>query len=69
VTVEAHDEDGQPLSFVANDYLAVCIQHEIDHLDGIVFLTRMSRLKAAFHRKKLNAAFNKRHDDSTPASH
>ncbi len=53
VTVEAQDEEGKPISFVANDFFAVLVQHEIDHLDGIVFLTRMSRLKAVFHRKKL----------------
>ena len=31
---------------VADDLLSICLQHEIDHLDGIVFIKRMSRLKA-----------------------
>lgn len=53
ITVQAQDETGKALEFTATDLFAVCIQHEIDHLDGIVFLTRMSRLKAAIHRKKL----------------
>ena len=33
--------------------MAVCIQHEIDHIDGVVFLNRMSRLKSQMARKKL----------------
>ena len=39
------------LSLHANGLMAVCIQHEIDHIDGVVFLNRMSRLKATMARK------------------
>jgi peptide deformylase len=54
VTLQAQDETGKSIEFIATDLMAVCLQHEIDHLDGIVFLTRMSRLKAAFHRRKFS---------------
>ena len=37
--------DGNPVSFDADDILAICVQHEIDHLDGKLFIDRISRLK------------------------
>ena len=45
VTVEALDRDGKPFRIEADDLLAVCIQHEIDHLDGKVFVEYLSSLK------------------------
>lgn len=45
VTVEALDRDGQPFRFDAEGLLAVCVQHEIDHLQGKVFVEYLSRLK------------------------
>lgn len=53
VTVEALDRDGQPFQLVAEDLLAVCIQHEIDHLDGKMFVDYLSRLKQQRIRKRL----------------
>lgn len=53
VIIEALDENGKNFTMEATDLLAVCIQHEIDHLDGITFLKRMSRLKSSLARKKL----------------
>ena len=38
VHVEATDLDGNPVSFDADDILAICVQHEIDHLDGKLFI-------------------------------
>lgn len=40
-----HDLDGLPHEEEADDFLAVCIQHEIDQLDGIFWLQRLSKLK------------------------
>lgn len=37
IVVEGHDRHGQPLRMVAEDFLAVVFQHEIDHLNGILF--------------------------------
>lgn len=45
VTVEALDLDGQKRTIHADGLLAICIQHEIDHLDGKLFVEYLSRLK------------------------
>ena len=45
VTVRALGIDGQPFTLDASGLLAVCIQHEIDHLNGRVFVQYLSRLK------------------------
>ena len=53
IRVRALDQDGQPFEMEAEGLLAVCIQHEIDHLDGKVFVDYLSRLKQNRIRKKL----------------
>lgn len=53
VWVKAVDENGKPFEVHANGLFAVCLQHEIDHIDGIVFVERMSRLKASMVKKKI----------------
>jgi len=53
VRVRALDRDGQPFEIEAEGLLATCIQHEIDHLDGKVFVDYLSRLKQSRIRKKL----------------
>lgn len=53
ISVEAQNEEGETLSFEAEEMLAVCIQHELDHLDGIVFLDHLSPLKRKMAIKKL----------------
>jgi peptide deformylase len=45
VTVRALDRDGQPQQFEAEGLLAVCVQHEMDHLVGKVFVEYLSQLK------------------------
>jgi peptide deformylase len=45
VTVRAQDLDGNPIEVVGTELLAVCLQHEIDHLHGKLFLDRLSLLK------------------------
>lgn len=45
VRVRALDLDGKPFEFDADELLAVCIQHEIDHLNGKVFVQHLSMLK------------------------
>ncbi|NLD54388.1 MAG: peptide deformylase [Burkholderiaceae bacterium] len=54
VTVRALDRDGTPFTLEADGLLAVCIQHEIDHLDGKVFVQYLSRLKQSRIRAKLS---------------
>jgi peptide deformylase len=53
IRVRALGRDGQPFELEADDLLATCIQHEIDHLDGKVFVDYLSRLKQSRIRKKL----------------
>ena len=43
VTVDAVDVRGQPLQVEGDGLLARCMQHEIDHLDGVLFIERLSR--------------------------
>ena len=47
VRVRAQDEHGETFELDAEGLLAVCIQHEMDHLDGKVFVERLSPLKRA----------------------
>ncbi|MCG6867232.1 MAG: peptide deformylase [Gammaproteobacteria bacterium] len=53
IAVRALDRDGDLLEFEADGLLAVCIQHEIDHLDGKLFVDYISPLKRQRIRKKL----------------
>jgi peptide deformylase len=53
VRVRALDENGQSLEIEADGLLAVCIQHEIDHLNGKVFVERLSFLKQSRIRTKI----------------
>ena len=51
VTVEAVDLDGVPLRVEATGFEAVVLQHEIDHLDGILFLDRVENIKTDLFRR------------------
>ena len=53
VAVRALDRDGNPFELEAEGLLAVCIQHEMDHLAGKVFVDYLSPLKKELVRKKL----------------
>jgi len=47
------DYYGQPKEFMAEGMLATCIQHEMDHLEGILFIDYLSKLKKSMIVKKL----------------
>ena len=53
IKVRALDRDGNPFELETGDLLAVCIQHEIDHLDGKLFVDYLSSLKRQRIKKKL----------------
>lgn len=53
ITVKALGRDGQPFEIEADGLLAVCIQHEMDHLDGKLFVDYLSPLKREMVKKKL----------------
>jgi peptide deformylase len=52
ITLRGIDLDGKPVEEHAEGLRAVCIQHEVDHLDGILFIDRISRLKRGLYVKK-----------------
>lgn len=56
VKVRALDREGQVFEFDARDLLAVCVQHEMDHLDGKLFVDYLSPLKRQRIKKKLEKA-------------
>lgn len=53
IKVEYQDTKGNQKEMEAHELLSICIQHENDHLDGIVFIDRLSQLKKNFFKKKL----------------
>jgi len=53
IELSYQDEDGIAHQLTAEDLLAVCIQHEMDHLQGILIFDKLSRLKQDFYKKKL----------------
>ncbi|WP_028575067.1 peptide deformylase [Desulfonatronovibrio hydrogenovorans] len=54
IRVRALDLKNNQVILDADDLLATCLQHEIDHLDGILFIDRISRLKRKMYDKKLS---------------
>lgn len=54
IKVSAYDRHGNPLELEADGFMAKCIQHELDHLDGKIFLDRLSKLKRHRLEKKLD---------------
>ena len=56
VTVRALDQHGAPFTLDAEGLLAVCVQHEIDHLNGRVFVQYLSRLKQSRIRSRIQKA-------------
>ena len=53
VTVEALDLEGTPFELKAEGLLAICIQHELEHLEGKLFVDRLSKLKQQRIKKRL----------------
>ena len=53
VLVEAIDREGSPLQIEVEGYLAIVLQHEIDHLNGILFIERISSLKRELYKRRI----------------
>jgi peptide deformylase len=53
VKVRGLDRTEKPVAIEANGLLAICLQHEIDHLNGVLFIDHISRLKRTLYEKKL----------------
>ena len=59
IKVRGVDRHGNPVDIEAEGLLAVCLQHEIDHLNGSLFIDHISSLKRALYKKKLQKMLKK----------
>lgn len=66
VKVEALDLDGQAFELEADGLLAVCIQHECDHLNGKLFVDYLSPLKRQRAREKVEKTVRQRNKEKVP---
>ena len=53
IKVRGVDKDGKPVDIEADGLLARCLQHEIDHLNGVLFIDHISALKRTLYTKKV----------------
>ena len=53
ITVEGHDREGNPIRLDAEGILAIVLQHEIDHLNGTLFIERISSLKRQMYKRRV----------------
>lgn len=60
VLVEGIDREGNPLKIEAQGYLAIVLQHEIDHLNGILFIDRISSLKRELYKRHIKKILRKK---------
>ena len=61
VRVQGLDRHGSPLDFEATDLFAICIQHELDHLNGKLFLDRMTDLSTLTQLDEFDRYWKKEH--------
>ena len=59
VKVKGVDRHGKPMDIEAEGLLAICLQHEIDHLNGTLYIDHISSLKRALYKKKLKKKLKK----------
>jgi peptide deformylase len=64
IHVKAQDRYGKAIEFDAEEFMAKCIQHELDHLDGKIFLDHLSPLKRSLVEKKLMKELKALKDES-----
>lgn len=67
IRVRAYDTDGNSFELEADDLLAVCIQHEIDHLDGKLFVDYLSELKRQRIKKRHSKRAKREQGTASPA--
>ena len=59
IKVRGYDRNEKPVDIEAEDLLAICLQHEIDHLNGKLFIDHVSSLKRALYKKKIQKILKK----------
>jgi peptide deformylase len=57
--VQGIDRHGKPIDIDAEDLMAICIQHEIDHLNGTLILDHISHLKRNLYKRKAEKLMKK----------
>jgi peptide deformylase len=60
ILVEGFDRKEKPLRIEAHGFLAVVLQHEIDHLNGILFIDRISSLKRSLYKRHIKKALGQK---------
>jgi len=59
IQVQGLDRDGKPITIETEDLTAICIQHEIDHIDGTLILDHVSHLKRNLYKRKVEKLMKK----------
>lgn len=59
IKVAGFDRNGNPVDLEAEGLMAICLQHEIDHLNGVLYIDHISNLKRALYKKKLRKILKK----------
>jgi peptide deformylase len=59
VQVQGLDRDGKSINIEAEDLTAICIQHEIDHINGTLILDHVSHLKRSIYKRKIEKLMKK----------
>ena len=59
IKVRGVDRNGDPVDIEAEDLLAICLQHEIDHLNGVLFIDHISSLKRSLYKKRIKKGLKK----------
>ena len=68
VLVRAWTPEQKEIEIEAEELLAVALQHEIDHLDGKLFIDRISRIKRELYRRKLKKMIKEGKADERPST-
>ena len=68
VLVHAWTPDEKPIELEGTELLAVALQHEIDHLDGKLFIDRISRMKRDLYRRRLSKMIKEGKADGKPST-
>jgi peptide deformylase len=61
--LSALDLDGNPVEMEADDLMAICLQHEVDHLNGVLFIDKISKLKRTLYDRKVKKWLKQKKED------
>ncbi len=61
--LSAQDLDGNVVEMDADDLMAICLQHEVDHLNGVLFIDKISKLKRTLYERKLKKWLKEKNEE------